>query len=104
MTQLWDYDISLMSTVDTVDEDGFPTGETSIPISVMANRLSVNSSEFYQSNNQGFVIAEVFEIHSIEYNGEETLLFDGDNYRIRRTFPKGEYIELYCEKRDVDHG
>lgn len=104
MARLWDYDIDLISIVNGVDEEGFPVVEDSLPTSVMANRLSVNSSEFYQSNNQGFIISEVFEIHSMEYNGEENLMFEGKKYRIRRTFRKDEYIELYCEKRDVDHG
>lgn len=100
----WDDEIILISVSSGVDEDGFPTDGVPIKTSVMANRLPVNSSEFYQSSKEGYIISEAFEIHTIEYKGEQSLTFEGDSYQIRRTFRKDDYTELYCERSDVNHG
>lgn len=104
VSKTWDDEIILISVSNGVDEDGFPTDGVPIETSVMANRLPVNSSEFYQSNKEGYTISEAFEIHTIEYNGEQSLMFEDDSYRIRRTYRKDEYTELFCERRDIDHG
>lgn len=101
----WDEEIALLSAVvPGKDEDGFPIEGVPIQTLILANRLPVTSSEYYQSNNQGYLISEAFEIHTMEYNGEQSLLFDGVEYRIRRTYRKVELTELYCERSDVTHG
>ena len=95
----WDYEIKLISVTKTLNENGFEE-ETSEEISVFANRLPVHSSEFYQSSKEGYIIAQVFEIHSIEYDGQTSLKYEGDVYNIKRPYDTGEYIELSCERRD----
>lgn len=101
----WDDEITLLGEeTQTYDNDGFPVGMEPKETIVFTNRLPVNSSEFYQSNNQGFVISEAFEVHTIEYNGQQSLLFEGEEYLIRRTYRKDELTELYCERSDVNHG
>ena len=100
VAKTWDDEIILVSTSKDVDEDGFPIDEKPVETTVMVNRLPVNSSEFYQSNKEGYTISEAFEVHTIEYNGEQSLIFEDEKYRIRRTYRKDEYTELYCERND----
>lgn len=96
----WNDEIILVSTSNDVDDEGFPIVGQPTETTVLTNRMPVNSSEFYQSNKEGYTISEAFEIHTIEYNGEQTLLFEGNEYRIRRTYRKEVFTELYCERKD----
>lgn len=98
----WDSEIQLISVTKTLNENGFEE-ETSEGISVFANRLPVHSSEFYQSSKEGYIIAQVFEIHSIEYDGQTVLEYEGERYNVKRSYDTGEYIELSCERRDDTH-
>ena len=101
----WNDEIILLGRNEPVyDDEGFPVESTSSDTTVLANRLPVNSSEFYQSNKEGYTISEAFSVHTIEYKGEQSLSFEGDEYRIRRTYRKDELTELYCERSDVTHG
>jgi len=95
----WDHEIQLIHVIKGEDDEGFPVN-TSKETVVLANKLPVPSSEFYQSSREGYIISQLFEINSIEYSGETSLNCDGDFYRIRRSYDKGEYIELSCERRD----
>ena len=41
-----------------------------------------------------------FAMQKFDYNGEDTLEYDGKLYGIYRTFlARGDVIELYCEKK-----
>lgn len=96
----WDYEIQLVSVIKGTDADGFPTEQTT-EIDVLANRMPVNASEYYQSNKEGYTVEEAFEVNSIEYSGEQSLKFNGDTYRIRRTYRCNDLVELYCERKGV---
>lgn len=100
----WSDVINLVSIDKNNDEDGFPVQVEVIGEDIFANKLPVKSSEFYQASQAGYLITLTIEIRSIDYQGEESLIFEGNPYRIVRTYDKGEFIELSCEKRDVAHG
>ncbi|TDL34575.1 hypothetical protein E2R51_02335 [Jeotgalibacillus sp. S-D1] len=99
----WDYEVELLSFVESVDSDGFPLESQEESIAILANKLPVRSTEFYSASRAGFTIEKTFEVNSIEYSGQEDLRFDGDIYRIRRTYEKDHIIELYCEKKGESH-
>lgn len=100
----WSDVIQLVSEGEGVDEDGFPAVIEVVGGEVFASKLPVKSSEFYQASQAGYLIAATFKLRSIDYQGEEALVFEGEPYRIVRTYDKGEFVELSCEKRDVEHG
>lgn len=100
----WSDVIKLVSIGEGTDEDGFPADVEVVSKDIFANKLPVKSSEFYQASQAGYLIAATFKLRSIDYEGEESLIFEEDLYRIVRTYDKGEFIELSCEKRDVEHG
>lgn len=99
----WDYEIQLIELVEGVDESGFDIREERLKDPILANKLSVHSSEYWQAKQSGIELSYVFEIHSFEYEGEEKLLFEGKTYDIERTYEKGDFIELVCKRRSDDH-
>lgn len=99
----WDVEIELLSYTDGFDDAGFPVENQELASKLLANELPVNSSNFYGGAQAGFNIAAVFEIHAIEYEGQDDLRFDGEKYRVRRTRKADGYIELHCERFDTDH-
>lgn len=100
----WSEVINLVSIGEGIDEDGFPAQIEVSGGDIFASKLPVKSSEFYQASQAGYLIVATFKIRSIDYQGEESLIFEEDPYHIVRTYDKGEFIELSCEKRDVEHG
>ena len=93
----WDTEIKLIPHEPKTDEEGFPIVGSLDPVAILANRLPVYSSEFYQANREGISIEEAFEIHTMEYNGERKVEYEGREYNVRRRFHNGEFTELYCE-------
>jgi SPP1 family predicted phage head-tail adaptor len=64
---------------------------------VFANKKSIRQSEFYQAAAIGLRPEIMFEVRTIEYQEEKTLLFNGKEYSIVRAFDKnGEITEIVC--------
>ena len=63
---------------------------------VFGNEKSVRQSEYYQASAQGLKPEITFEIHSLEYAEEKLIEFNQKEYRILRSYKKGEIIELIC--------
>lgn len=103
LAKTFDYEIQLIGLVEGLDDDGYPVNEQRPQPPILANRLSVRSSEYWQARQSGIDLSYMFEVHSFEYNGEEKMLYDGKEYDIVRTFNKGEVTELVCHRKDDDH-
>jgi SPP1 family predicted phage head-tail adaptor len=72
--------------------------ETSDLRQVFANKKSIRQTEFYQAQATGLKPELMFEVRTIEYQGESTLEYDEKKYNIIRTHSKnGEITELICE-------
>lgn len=63
---------------------------------VYANKKSVRQSEFYQAASVGLKPELMFEVHSFDYNNDETLVYNDTEYTIIRVYNKGELTELVC--------
>lgn len=100
----WSDVVDLVSWVEGQDEAGFPIKEKVIRSGIFANKKSVRSNEYYMAKQSGIQLSIILEIRSIEYEGEEELIFNGEDYVIERTYDKGEFIELTCKKESDDHG
>lgn len=82
----------------TLEQDEL-TGEVrqvETPRQVFANRKSVRQSEFYAASMAGLRPEVMFEIRSIEYQGERALRYHGRRHDIIRTYDRGEITELVC--------
>jgi SPP1 family predicted phage head-tail adaptor len=68
-----------------------------LPITVFANKKSVRQSEFYQALATGLKPEIMFEVRSLEYTGQENLIYNLKEYVIIRTHSKNDEItELVC--------
>lgn len=86
--------LTLISVVNGVDEYGDPaTTETSRE--VFCRLASIGQKEFYQAQAVGlqpelkFVLADY-----LDYSGETLVEYDGQRYRVLRTYRDGLELEL----------
>lgn len=76
-----------------------------IPVrkTVLCGLKSVARSEFYGAAQAGLRPERVFVIHGYEYEGETEVEFEGERYRVVRTYSVSfEELELTCEKVVTD--
>lgn len=100
----FDHEIQLIGLTEALDADGFPKTKPGPQPPILANRLSIRSNEFWQAKQGGVELSCTFEVHAFEYNGEEKLLYKGDEYDILRTYENQDgFIELVCQRRGDDH-
>ena len=92
-------DMVELITIQKVDDGAGGYTETETSRQVFANKKSIRQSEFYQAHMAGLNPELMFEIRSIEYQGEEKILYNGDAYRVIRTYSSSDEItELVCER------
>lgn len=101
--ETFDHEIQLVALVQGIGDDGFPIKEEQPQPPILANRLSIRSSEYWQAKQSGVELSYTFEIHAFEYNGERKLIYENEDYEIERTYNKGELVELICRRRSDDH-
>ena len=86
----------------TVDDWGNPI-ESLEEWEVFAERKSVRQSEFYQAAAQGMKPSVVFEIYTEEFREAESILSEGIEFSIIRTFQKTlDRLEVICERKLAD--
>lgn len=94
---LWRDVVYLITQVEGENDIGDPIMDDGNPREVFANKRSVRQSEFYQAAQAGLRPELMFEVRSVEYQGEPKLRYDSRDYRIIRTYEKdSETIELIC--------
>lgn len=99
----WSDVVQLISIVSGTDDDGFPVDDVEEKRQVFANRKSVKSSEYYAAKQSGTVLSYIFELRSVDYEGEEKLKHNDNSYEVERSYEKGEFIELTCKREGDDH-
>jgi hypothetical protein len=58
------------------------------------NRLSVRQKEYYDAQNTGINPELMFEIRTLEYGGQIAVKHNNIDYKVIRTYDKGEFTEL----------
>lgn len=70
---------------------------------VFCGLRSVTRSEFYQANATGYKPELVFILADYyDYNGETLVDYDGQRYRIIRTYRTGQALELVVTKASAE--
>lgn len=93
--------LELAKSRDIFDENGFK-GKEFLKREVFANKKSIRASEHYEAQKLGYKLSAMFEIKSYDYNNEEYLFFEDEQYKIERTYEKNsEILELVCRKEDL---
>lgn len=86
----------LIATTNGVDEYGDPMIQRS-PREVFCRVASIGQKEFYQAHAVGlqpeikFVLADY-----LDYDGEALAEYDGQLFRVLRTYRTGQELELVC--------
>lgn len=94
---LWRDEIDLISFTTSQNELGDDI-KTKVYKSVFANKKSVRQSEFYQAAQTGLRPQLMFIIREIDYNEEQRLRYDGNEYTIIRHYSQNEETcELVCD-------
>lgn len=90
---------TLVAETYLVDECGVErSSETEKP--VYGYYDSVTASEVFEGGRNGLNPSFRFCITELDYDGQQTLVRDGEKYSIYRTYkPNNGTIELYCERK-----
>jgi len=94
----YDYELILIDYEIDYDEIG---QEIKVPQerNIMCSIKSIGRNEFYAAAQAGLRPEITFIIHNYEYNGEKEVKFEGQKYKVIRTYSVDfEEMELICEK------
>jgi SPP1 family predicted phage head-tail adaptor len=90
-------DVVDLITISNSENGIGDTIETETSRQVFANKKSIRQSEFYQAAMTDLRPELMFEVRTVEYEGEPKLNYDSKTYNIIRTYSKnGEITELIC--------
>ncbi len=93
--------LTLLTRTQTTDERGDPV-ITQTAREVFCAVRSVGMKEFYQAQASGLKPEIVFELSDyLEYENETHAVWNGEVYRVLRSYRKGLGIELTCY-RELD--
>lgn len=93
------YDYELILIKQTIIEDELCN---QIPQEIETNIYcllkSIGRNEFYAASKNGLRPELIFVIHNYEYSGEKEIIFEGNRYKVIRTYLLDfEELELTCE-------
>ena len=72
---------------------------------VFCEVTSVSQSEWFEGGRNGLNPEFRFRLFRYDYNGEDTVKYNGEYYSIYRTYvDRNEIIDLYVEKKKGAHG
>ena len=72
---------------------------------VYCEATSVSQSEWFEGGRNGLNPEFRFRLFRYDYNGEDTVKYNGEYYSIYRTYvDRNEIIDLYVEKKKGAHG
>ena len=95
--------VDLITYRSDTDDNGDPKETETGRNTVFADKKSVRQSEFYAAAAHQVNLAQMFLVHTIDYNGERKLEYNGKPYNIVRIYDrKDETTELICnDKRNT---
>ena len=107
----YDQELALISQTITEDEIG-----NQIPVearkTILCKVKSVGRTEFYGAATAGLRPEIVFVVHEFEYSGEREVEFEGERYKVIRSYRGGmtrqgsklafDEMELTCERVAAD--
>lgn len=96
--------ITLLATTQMQDKYGV-WRESESGREVFCQVDSVTRAEFFEGGRSGLNPQYRFTLFSGDYEGEQTVVFEGKPYAVYRTFhARTDEIELYCERKGGTNG
>lgn len=101
MNDTWDHELTLIShTPYSSTSTGVRIPSEATKNVILAKKRPVPGIEFYQAGQSGITITQLFVVHPFEYNGETELEFEGNLYKVVRTYQTSDdEMELSCEMK-----
>lgn len=104
ITAMIDGIITLISRIPSVNEYGAPVYER-VGHDVFCTVSSVGKNEFYSAAQAGLDVQFVFRTHPANYEGEDTLAYEGLEYGIVRTYMASlDVLEIYAGQKVGEYG
>lgn len=88
--------LSISKTSNSIGVEVETIIEKEIPIIKVE---SVYSNEFYKANEQGFKPSLRLKISTLNYEGEQELIYNGIKYTIIRVQEDGDETILICQRK-----
>lgn len=70
-----------------------------VKTTVFCDKKSVSQNEFFTAGQIGLKPQYVFIIRLADYKFQDTLIYNNAKYAIYRSYEKGEFIELYTQRK-----
>lgn len=72
--------------------------ETSEEREVFCNRFTLSASNVIASQSVGLQARAIIQLRSIDYEGEQRVIFDGETYEVSNVSDSGEFVKLTLAK------
>lgn len=78
------------------NENGFENPQVESKRTVFCNKRSVSQGEYYKAQQAGKQVEAKVEVHTVDYEGEALVEFEGRRYSVLKTYepPDSDVIEL----------
>lgn len=90
--------ISLVSKTYTKDKRGVMRATETVKDNILCEVKSARASEWFEGGRNDINPTYTFVIRKIEYEGEETVIYQGERHTVYRTYIDGDRIELHVQK------
>lgn len=95
----WTNEVTLIAIVqpeEATNENGFPNEPGEVERTVFCNKRSISQSEFYKAQQAGKQVEAKVEVHTVDYEGESLVIFEGKRYSVLKTYepPDNDTVEL----------
>ena len=95
----WCDEVTLITETEPQErynENGFENPTEERKRKVFCNKRSVSQGEYYKAQQAGKQVEEKVEVHTVDYEGENLVEFEGKRYSVLKTYepPDSDVIEL----------
>lgn len=95
----WDRQITLIAETEPdekTNQNGFGNPAIENKRTVWCNKRSVSQGEYYKAQQNGIKAEMKIEIHTVDYEGEALVEFEGKRYSVLKDFepPDSDVIEI----------
>ncbi|MFD1899961.1 phage head closure protein [Enterococcus termitis] len=99
----WDDEVTLLTDVYTEDKLGQPIKGTPKKEIVCCCKRPIGRSDHWAAGQNGIKLQQILIVHPYEYDGQATLIYEGEKLRVVDTYPiNQEELELKCTQKIGD--
>lgn len=97
-------DVIKLISVTTAQNNYGVWVKTETQTQVFCRVSSVTQAEFFEAGRNGLNPEYRFIVFDGDYNGQETVIYNGKRYGVYRTYHDGDWVELYTERKGGSNG